>query len=87
MKYAIINPLDSSVYSLHEAMGPGDLPPLPGAPYVVLAEESTAVGDLYDHDTAVFTTPPPEVEPPLKAGKASSGESGKSSHESGSRSR
>jgi hypothetical protein len=89
MKYAIINPLDQSVYSLHEAMGPGDLPPLPGAPYVVLANEDTAVGDHYDHDTATFSQAEAPANLPgqsAKAGKASSAESSKAS-DSGSSSR
>jgi hypothetical protein len=87
MKYAVINPLDNTVHSIAEAISPDDLPPLPGAPYVVLANEDTAVGDNYDHDTATFTKPPPEVEPGTKANKASSHESGKSSHDSGSSAR
>jgi hypothetical protein len=71
MKYAIINPIDNSVYSVEDAMSAADIELNVGAPYIVHATDATLVGDIYDPDTATFT--------PLTAreapGRAATGES------------
>lgn len=73
-KYATINPLDHSVYEIHDVIAAADLPVMPGAPYVVAAGEDTAKGDIYDPITATFTTPdppdPPEIPPGENGGNA-----------------
>ena len=70
-KYATINPLDNSVYEVHDVIAAADLPVMPTAPYVVAAGEDTAKGDIYDPITATFKTPEaPEIPPGENGGNA-----------------
>jgi hypothetical protein len=65
MKFAIINPIDNSVHEIRDAMSASDIHLDISAPYLVHAAEDTAVGDIYDPESASFSVP--EVEPPIKS--------------------
>ena len=63
MKYAIINPIDSTVYDIQDVMAASDIHLTASAPYLVQATDEAMIGDVYDHSTGTFTTL-------TKAGKA-----------------
>jgi hypothetical protein len=56
MKYAIINPIDSTVYDIQDVMAASDIHLKAGAPYLVQATDEAVVGDVYDPEAGTFTT-------------------------------
>jgi hypothetical protein len=56
MKYAIINPIDSTVFDIQDVMAASDIHLKATAPYLVQATDEAVVGDVYDPDTGTFTT-------------------------------